>query len=295
MSDESQTHAQSNLLHLQLNRRNANKCSAASSCGYLWAEWENLRNVLRTRLRNGETVFGINYSIGSPEVSEAIGNLGFDWVNFDMQHTQMATETVQTLIQVMSYSQTTPIVRVVSNDLGLINRALDIGGHAVIVPLVNSREDAERAIRFSRYPPKGLRSWGPTRPLLRDPDYAATADSEVMVIPQIETEMGLNNLEAIVCTEGIEAVFLGPMDLSMSLGVFRNFDSPKYLKASETIVSICSAHGVFPGLLAPAGPLERSIEQGFRLICLGRDLPMMVDSFSRLLKNAKGLACRNVL
>jgi len=253
-----------------------------------------LRNALRAQLRQDGIAFGINYGVASLEVAEALGNLGFDWINFDMQHTQLSTETVQALIQAMNYSKTTPIVRVISNDLGQINRALDIGAHAIIVPLVNSKEDAEKAVRFSRYPPKGIRSWGPTRPLLRDPDYAATANTEAMVMPQIETEVSMKNLESIVSTEGIEAVFLGPMDLSMSLGVFRQFDHPKFLKAAETIVSVCKAHNVFPGLLAPVGSVEKSIEQGFKLICLGRELTLLMDAMSRTLKNARSLVPRNV-
>jgi 2-keto-3-deoxy-L-rhamnonate aldolase RhmA len=252
-----------------------------------------MHNALRAQLQQGETTFGINYGAASLEVSEAVGTLGFNWVNFDMQHTQLSTETVQTLIQAMSYSKTTPIVRVISNDLGLINRALDVGAHAIIVPLVNSKEDAERAVRFSKYPPKGIRSWGPIRPSLRDPDYGSTANTETMVIPQIETEASVKNVESIVCTEGIEAVFLGPFDLSMSLGIFRQFDNPKYLKAVETVVSVCNAHKVAPGLLAPAGPIEKSIKQGFKLICLGRDLTFMTDGMSKTLKNARDLAARN--
>jgi len=248
-----------------------------------------VRNDLKAKLLGDEVTFGINFGIGSPEVSEALGNLGFDWINFDMQHTHLDTYTVQALIEAMSYSQTAPIVRVVSNDLGLINRALDIGAHAVIIPFVNSREDAEKAVRSSMYPPKGIRSWGPTRPLLRDPDYAATADAEVMVIPQIETELAIKNLEGIVCTEGIEAVFVGPMDLSMSLGVFRQFNSPSFVNAIDTIVSICKAHDVSPGLLAPAGPVEKSVEQGFKLISLGRDISLLTDNIAKVLKNARSI------
>jgi len=152
---------------------------------------------------------------------------------------------------------------------------------------VNSREDAEKAVQSSMYPPKGKRSWGPRRPALRDPDYAATANAEVMVMPQVETELALKNLEDIVTTEGIEAIFIGPMDLSMSLGVFRQFDSPKFLKAVETVVSTCKAHNVFPGLLAPAGPVERSIQQGFKLITLGGDLGLLSESVAKVLKNAR--------
>jgi len=246
-----------------------------------------LRNILKEQLRRGETTFGVTLGIGSPEVAEALGNLGLNFITFDTQHTSLDTETVQAMTQAISYSQSTPIVRVVSNDLGLINRALDVGAHAVIVPLVNSREDAEKAVQSSMYPPKGKRSWGPRRPALRDPDYAATANAEVMVMPQVETELALKNLEDIVTTEGIEAIFIGPMDLSMSLGVFRQFDSPKFLKAVETVVSTCKAHNVFPGLLAPAGPVERSIQQGFKLITLGGDLGLLSESVAKVLKNAR--------
>jgi len=248
-----------------------------------------LHNALKLQLQRNEITFGVNVGIGNPEVSEALGKLGLDWVNFDMQHTSLDTETVQAMIQAMSYSKTVPVIRVISNDLGLINRALDIGAHAVIVPLVNSREDAERAVRSSMYPPKGIRSWGPRRPTLRDPDYATTANDEIMVMPQIETERALKNLEEIICTEGIDAAFVGPMDLSMSLGVFREFDNPKFLKATERFMSTCNAHGIAPGLLAPVGPVERSIQQGFKLITLGGDLTILAKGIADLLKSTRGI------
>jgi 2-keto-3-deoxy-L-rhamnonate aldolase RhmA len=190
------------------------------------------------------------------------------------------------MIQSMSYSKTVPIVRVPSNDLAVINKALDFGACGVVVPLVNSREDAERAVRSSRYAPRGTRSWG-QRAAIRDPDYATTADAEIMVIPQIETELALRNLEQIVCTEGVEAVFCGPYDLSMSLGVFRQFDNPEFAKALELIVSICRAHDVAPGVLAPIGSIERTLRLGFRLISLGGDLSMLADSIARALKAAR--------
>lgn len=246
-------------------------------------------NLLKSQLKRGEAAFGVTVTMGSPEVSYALGNLGLDWINFDMQHTILEVQTVAAMIQAMSYSQTVPVVRVPSNELGIINKALDFGAHAVVVPLVNSREDAEKAVRSSRYAPRGIRSWG-QRPALRDPDYATTADAEIMVIPQIETELAMRNLEEIVCTDGIDAVFCGPYDLSMSLGVFRQFDSPKFVKATESIVSICKAHDVAPGLLAPIGPIERTIQQGFKLISLGGDLPMLMGSVAKALENARTAA-----
>jgi 2-keto-3-deoxy-L-rhamnonate aldolase RhmA len=259
-----------------------------SLCKELRTEEEDLHNTLKAQLRRGEVTFGVTVGIGSPEVSEALGTIGLDWINIDLQHTSLGDQTVQGMIQSMSYSQTVPIIRVISNDLGLINRALDMGAHAVIVPLVNSKEDAERAVRYSRYPPRGVRSWGPRRPSLRDPEYAATADSEIMIIPQVETELALRNLEGIVCTESVDALFVGPMDLSMSLGVFRQFDSPRFLNAVEAIVSTCKDHHVAPGILAPTGSVRRSVEQGFKMISLGGDLAMLTESVRKTLEGAKG-------
>jgi len=249
-----------------------------------------LHNELKAKLKRGKVTFGVTVGLGFLEVSEALGNLGLDYITFDMQHTSIEAETTQAMIQAMSYSATVPIVRVVSNDLGLINKGLDIGGYGVIVPLVNTRDDAARAVRASKYAPEGIRSWGPRRQAMRDSEYAKTANSEVMIIPQVETELAMKNIEDIVTTDGIDAIFVGPNDLSMSLGVFGQFDSPKFLEAIETIVSACEAHDVSPGLLAPAGPVETNLQQGFKMIQLGADLGFLIESVKRTLRNAKSKA-----
>jgi 2-keto-3-deoxy-L-rhamnonate aldolase RhmA len=246
-----------------------------------------LYNELRAKLKRGEVTFGVTLGLGFLEVSEALGNLGLDYVTFDMQHTSLEAETTQAMIQAMGYSATVPIVRVVSNDLGLINKGLDIGGYGVIVPLVNTRRDATKAVRASKYAPEGIRSWGPRRQAMRDSEYAKTANTEVMIIPQVETKLAMKNIEDIVTTDGIDAIFVGPNDLSMSLGVFGQFDSRKFLKAIEKIVSACEAHDVSPGLLAPAGPVETSLQQGFKMIELGADLGFLIESVKRTLGNAR--------
>jgi 2-keto-3-deoxy-L-rhamnonate aldolase RhmA len=235
----------------------------------------------------------VTVGIGHPEVSYTLGNLGLDWINFDMQHGVLGVETLTAMIQAMSYSRTVPIVRVPSNELAIINNALDFGASGVIVPLVNCREDAEKAIWSSKYAPKGTRSWA-QRAAQADPDYAATANTELMVIPQIETETSLQNLEEIVCTDGIEAVFCGPYDLSMSLGIFRQFDNPKFMKALDLIVSTCRAHDVAPGLLASIGSVEENLRQGFKLISLGGDLPILKEGVSKALETARNAKSRSI-
>jgi len=251
-----------------------------------------LKNPLKEKLKEGRIVFGVTLGIGSPEVAEVLGSIGFDYINFDTQHTSLSVETVQKMMAAMSYSESVPIMRVVSNDLGRINRALDIGAYGVIIPLVNSKEEVERALNAARYSPLGGRSWGPRRAALRDPEYAATANDEVMIIPQIETTIAVDRIDEILSVEGIEAIFVGPNDLSMSLGVFQRFDSPRFLKAIDRVVSSCEAHGIAPGLLAPTGPVEVSVEQGFRLINLGGDSGFMASAAKDALEKAKAVASK---
>lgn len=252
-----------------------------------------MHNLLKEQLKLGRITFGVMLGIGSPEVPYALGDLGLDWMTFDMQHTVLDKQTIAGMIQAMSYSKTVPLIRVPSHDPSLISMALDIGAQAVIVPLVNTRDDAKRAVLASKYGPHGLRSYG-GRAALRDPDYASTADTELMIIPQIETELAVQNVEEIATTEGVDAIFIGPFDLSMSLGVFGKFDSPIFQKAIESVVSTCDAHGVAPGLLAPTGPIDKSIDQGFKLISLGGDLTILTRGVADSLRSARARSSPSV-
>ena len=245
-----------------------------------------MQNTLKSRLKDGKTTFGITITIGSPEVPYALGDLGLDWINFDTQHSVLDSKMAADMIHALGKSTSVPIVRVLSNDLGLINKALDMGAQAVIVPLVNTRADAEKAVRAAKYNPPGSRSFG-SRVSLRDPDYTATADNEIMIIPQIESALALQNVEEIVTTDGVEAVFCGPFDLSMSLGIFRQFENSTFQRAIELFVTACEAHDVAPGLLAPTGPIQRSIQQGFKLISLGGDQSFLTQAIGEALKTAR--------
>ena len=245
-----------------------------------------MQNALKSQLKSGKTTFGVTITIGSSEVPYALGNLGLDWVNFDGQHSVLNNSTISEMIQALGYSKTVSMVRVLSNDSGQISKALDMGAQAVIVPLVNTRTEAEKAVLSAKYNPPGARSFG-SRVSLRDPDYTATADNEVMVIPQIETSLALQNVEEIVTTDGVDAVFCGPYDLSMSLGIFRQFENPTFQRAVELFVSACEAHGVAPGLLAPTGPIQKNIQRGFKMISLGGDLSFLTQGIGDALRTAK--------
>jgi 2-keto-3-deoxy-L-rhamnonate aldolase RhmA len=246
-----------------------------------------MRNLLKSQLKNGDVTFGVTIGVSSPEVPYALGDVGLDWVNFDLQHTVLDTQTVAGQIQAMSYSNTVPLVRVPSNEPSMINKVLDVGARAVIVPLVDTRKDAEAAVSAAKY--SGSRSWA-GRAALRDPDYAATADAEIMVIPQIETKLALENIDEIVTVEGISAVFCGPYDLSIALGSFRQFNSEVFQKALELIVSTCEKHNVAPGLLAPIGPVKETVQKGFKLVCIGGDLSLLTERVKDELKLARATA-----
>ncbi len=174
-----------------------------------------MKNVLKRRLKAGEQVYGTWITLESPIASELMSTLGFDYFVFDTEHSPLDMYMAQTLMQAMrGDSKTTPIVRVNWNDLVQIKRALDIGAHGILVPWVNNKEEAEMAVKATRYAPDGLRGCGPRRAAMFDPDYLKTADNEILVICQIETKEAVENIEDIVSVEGMDVSYIGPADLS---------------------------------------------------------------------------------
>ena len=243
-----------------------------------------MKNRLREILKKGDIAVGVTVTIGHPDVSEILAKMGFDFIHFDTQHSPLSIETVQYLMQSMSYSETTPIIRVQWNDIAMINRALDIGAHGVVIPFVNTKEDMEKALKFARFPPKGVRSYGPRRASLRDPEYVKNCNEEILVFPQIETKEGLENIEDILSVDGVEAFFVGPYDLSFSLGVFRQWDNPKFVKALERIIEAAEKTNTVAGMLALIEEPDKAIERGFRLLNLGIDTGLLIDAASTLLE-----------
>ena len=246
-----------------------------------------MKNLLRQTLKNGAVALGITLTIGNPDVADILGRIGFDFINFDTQHTPLSIATVQNMMQAMSYSASTPIIRVQWNNISMINRALDIGAHGIIIPFVNRKEDAVAAVKNATFPPRGVRSYGPRRAIMRDPDYMTTADDEILVIPQIETKEALENIESILSVDGIEAFFVGPYDLSRTLGIFMQWKHPIFEKSLEKILNAADKSGTVPGMLALTEAAEKTIERGFRLVNIGGDVAFLADSATLALKKAK--------
>lgn len=236
-----------------------------------------MRNELKKRLRKNEQVFGTWITVESPIATEMMSLQGFDYFVFDTEHSPLDVLTVQNMMQAMSNgSKTTPLVRVWWNDIVAIKRALDIGAHGLIVPWINSREEAELAVKSALYPPEGIRGCGPRRAALIDPEYLETANEEILVICQIETVEAVDNIEDICSVEGVDVTYIGPADLSASYGHLGNKSHPEVQKAIEKVFDATKDAGLATGVHEGSGKtIKERIEEGYNLITIGNDLVYM--------------------
>ena len=250
------------------------------------------KNLVKEKIKRGEIALGVAITISSPEVTEILANLGFDWLFIDMEHAPLEVKDVEHIIQAIEYTDVTPIVRVPSNDPVVIKRVLDVGALGIIVPLVSSRKDAEHALRACKYPPRGIRGCGPRRAALyglKLEEYLNRADEEIMVVIQIETKEAVNNLKEILQVKGIDATFVGPMDLSASYGLL---GQPNHPKIKEIIRKIAKAHkgtGVIPGIASSIDMLKEHIAMGYKLINIASDCGLIIDKGKEIISLANKL------
>jgi 2-keto-3-deoxy-L-rhamnonate aldolase RhmA len=236
-----------------------------------------MRNELKRRLARGEQVYGTWITVESPMATEMMSSLGFDYFVFDTEHSPIDIYMSQTLMQAMrGDSKTTPIVRVNWNDLVQIKRALDIGAYGVLVPWVNNKEEAEMAVKATRYAPNGLRGCGPRRAAMFDSDYLQTADDEILVICQIETKEAVDNIEEIASVEGVDVTYIGPADLSASYGHLGNQSHPEVQEAIDKVYDATRAAGKATGVHQASGKtIKARMEKGYNFITIGNDLVYM--------------------
>jgi 2-keto-3-deoxy-L-rhamnonate aldolase RhmA len=231
-----------------------------------------MKNLLKEKVKKGEITIGTIVSLGHPDVTEWLSQIGYDWLFLDAEHGPMGLETLQQMMQSMNGSNCTPIVRPQWNDPVLIKRILDIGAHGIIVPMVSSREEAEKAVKACKYPPAGIRGFGPRRAAMFDPNYYETANDEILVIVLIETDAAIKNIDDILAVEGIDVGFIGYADLSlrMGLGLPPKWSEPLYLDAFDKVVNAASKYGKVAGLHTDLrnGPrsVEWALERGFRMV-----------------------------
>jgi 4-hydroxy-2-oxoheptanedioate aldolase len=229
--------------------------------------------TLRERWAAGNATLGAWLSIPSTMVAEVTARTGFDYVCADLQHGALDYADSVGLFQAVLLGGATPIARVPWNEPGVIGKVLDAGAEAVIAPMVNSAAEASAVVRAARYPPQGARSFGPIVAGPRSSNYAATANDVVAVIPMIETADALANLDEILSVPGVDAIYVGPADLSLSLGLApgNNDDVAAFRDALDAIVAGCRRHGVVAGIHATGALTARRLEQGFTMVTVTAD------------------------
>lgn len=216
-------------------------------------------------------------SIGSPFSAEVMAHAGFDWLCIDLQHGPIDQGQATTMLQAIATTPTVPLVRVPWNDPATIMRWLDAGAGGVVVPLVNDREQAERAVASCRYPPAGIRSSGAYRAALAwGVDYPRRANDEVACVIMVETAEALANLDALLSTPGVDAVYIGPADLAYGLGLTPGSDDPRLAGAIERVRDAARRYGVACGIHTnSAAHCAEYLRQGFQMVTLGSDRGFM--------------------
>lgn len=197
-----------------------------------------MKKSLKERMRKRELTVGSWITLGHTAVAEIMAQAGFDWLVIDMEHSAITLDQAQGLVQVIELSGVSPLVRVSKNDSSLIKRIMDTGAHGVIVPMVNTAQEALAAVQAVKYPPQGKRGVGLARAQkygLGFKEYKRWCEKESVVIVQIEHKDAVRNLEAILSTPGVDGFIVGPYDLSGSLGIAGEFTHPLMVKTMKAI------------------------------------------------------------
>ncbi len=251
--------------------------------------------MLNTRMRevwaNGEVAYGSWCGFANIGVAESIAAVDFDFNCIDTQHGGVGYEGSLDLLNVMDRGAGTPTVRVPWNEPGIIGKTLDAGANAVIVPMVNTVEQAQAAVSYAYYAPKGARSWGPARRDMRSAGYNPEAANDAnLIIPMIETTEAIENLDEILAVDGVDAIYVGPADLSITLGLppGNNDDVPAFTEALMTITDRCNNAGVIAGIHANPALAALRAEQGFRMITVATDSALFRSALTSALADSKG-------
>lgn len=235
------------------------------------------------KLQAGELVLGTGITFTDPTATEMLASM-FDFVWIDMEHNALTLETVQLHLMATRGSSATPLVRVPWNDPVLIKPVLDIGTAGVIVPFVNSGEEARRAVAACKYPPEGIRGFGPRRPAeygrLGGPEFCKAANDTIITIVQIEHVDAVRNLDAILDVEGLTAIVIGSNDLSGSMGLMGQPRHPDVLRVVESIIEKARKAGKYPGIAIGnnADMLVDWAEKGAQWLMMGNDYTLMLHA-----------------
>ena len=247
---------------------------------------------LRQRVQDGHTLFGAWAALASPFASELMSIPGVDYVCVDQQHGLIDYSDLLPMISAIEGRGAAPFSRVPANEAWMIGKALDAGVQGVIVPLVSTRHEAERAVQACRYPPHGVRSYGPIRSAVTMSTRAIEhLGGDVLCLVMVETRQGLDNLEEIASTPGLDGIYIGPADLALGLGLQPDLDKTdaEHVAAVAAILQACKRFNIIPGIQCGSGSsARRYAEMGFELVTFAKDTALLSKMTAAELAQATG-------
>lgn len=254
-----------------------------------------LPNRAKEALKRGEPVYGtsIEYCL-DPEIPILLHKAGLDLFFIDTEHTTADYGQIRSLCRTARDFGIPPLVRVTQNEPALITRALDCGAMGIVVPRVHSVEEARAAVQAMRYPPQGRRGFGMHSIMTdfewRDPAaMMAEVDRQTLVALQVESREGLESVEATAATPGVDVLFIGPYDLTISMGIPEQFQSPAFWGAVDRVVAACQKNGIAAGIqTADMRLLVEARHRGVRFLLYGSDYSVMYQAYRRLVGEIRG-------
>jgi len=241
-------------------------------------------------LSKGELLLGTIMALPSADVADILSQAGFDWLFLDMEHAPYSLRDVQVICQAAD-GRCACIVRIPDKSEAWVKRVIDIGPEGIIVPHIDTAEETERILRWAFYPPQGSRSAGIARAQgfgLRMDEAIRDANSEMLVIPQIEHRDGVDQIEEIVRVEGLKAVFVGPYDLSGSLGILGQVAEPQVRSKIKHVADVCREAGLKAGIFGVDGQsIKPYLEFGYSLIAMGSDTLMLGEAAGKAVRSLR--------
>ena len=252
--------------------------------------------MFKERFKKQKVVLGTWLQIPSPSICEIVSKQGLDWIAVDMEHTEIGFETLADMFRGLKGTKTAPFVRVRTNDALEIRRSLDIGAAGVIVPLIDTAEEAKNAVSYSKYPPNGKRGhafcrangWGEDFH-----DYAANANEKISVFVMIESRMAVENIDDILVTDGLDGIFIGPYDMSASYGVPGDISNKLVVDSCNKVLESCKRHNKIPGIhiVKPdSNIIKEHVKKGFRFIAVGIDTLFLINGIKNAVSAVKQVA-----
>jgi len=247
----------------------------------------------RERLGSGEPLLGTQLGLTDSTVMEIFGRTGWDWAVIDCEHSAQTPQTVTHMLQAAYTSEIVPVLRPPCLDHDLIRRWLDIGATAIICPFIETAAEARQLIDACQYPPRGRRGWGPRRASdfgLSTPAYLAAVAESIAVLVIIESAQAVSNSAEILAIDGIDGAMIGPMDLSIDLGVFQQWQAPEYLDAVERVRDAAAQTGKAFGAGAyDEQGIAQCIARGESLLLITGDEPLLTSAAHTLAERVRGL------